>query len=302
MNDVTQGATDAGQTAGGTEPSPAEVMAFDPFGPAQDTPAAEAGAQTTPSTEGTGVESGKTEKTTEPAQQELSLDKADPNVTNTQPVTQPAGQTSALEELVRTQTAQINQLIAERQAANPTQGQQEQTPPRFNLAIPPQVVGMLRSEDDAEFAQGMHAVINGIANKIWTDMETHVGELMQSRVPQIVQGHSEAVQTRQRIADDFYGKYPSLKHPTLQTIVQQAGVQVAQARAQRGGNLGWDESLRDEIAEAVFQLLPQLRQTAPAQTQTPAAAPQRVPQFATGTGSRPATQSDPTQEFRDLLN
>jgi hypothetical protein len=161
----------------------------------------------------------------------------------------------------------------------------------------------LRSEDPAEFGTAMHSVVNGIANKLWTDWSETVQKELLPQIGQIVQGHIESLRQQAQVSQDFYGKHKTLAAPAVRGMVQQAGVTVAQRRMAAGKPLEWSPELGDEIAEEVYTTLPALRPAASASPPPPPAKPNGGKPFATGTGSRPAGTGEktPADEMMELL-
>ena len=281
-------APDAGQSSI-TEPSAKQIMDFDPFGPhesdevipSRDGSEGEAGQ----SAEGEGQAQAGAESSPTPAQ-------AQPTPATQQPQVTPQDQ----------QLAALTQAI--RQAIPPAQTQQQpagEPAPHYNLGIPPQLLTAMRSEDPVEFGTAMHSVVNGLANKLWTDFQGAVQRELLPQIGQMVQGHLQSLQQQAQVANEFYGKHTALAAPVFRPLVQQAGLAVAQYRAAKGLPLAWGPELADEIAEYVYAQIPQLRQQQqpPAQTQPKT----NSRPFTTGQGARPAAagQKTPADEMRDLL-
>lgn len=294
----TGGSPAAGEPGGG--PSVAEIMQFDPFAP----PSSEAGV-TTPD--------GSVEPKTSPADanapggakpQVAAKPPAAPGATPATAVpATPAVPTPApnLEQLFREQTALIRQAVERPVPAAPTTPAEPEKP-RFNLAIPPQILAGMRSEDPNEFATSMHSVINGIANHLWGEFNKHLETTVQPSYRNMIQEQIQGIQSQQAVAQDFYGKHSSLNAPALKPIVQQAGVAVAQARMAAGKSLAWSEELRDEIAEYIYTSLPQLRPAVAGNPPVPPPAPGSKPRFVPGGSARPAAPSGAEEQFgADLL-
>lgn len=311
MTDQTQGATgaDAGATGGSELPSAADILAFDPFGPAENSDSTAGAADAKPADD----KGGEPGKTPAPAVQPtlkanevvpLGADGkplVDPNAAPVTPATTPQAQpTAQLEQLIRDQTAAITTAL-QRPAEKPAAATEE-APAKYNLGLPPEVIGLLRSEDEGEFARGMHTVINGISNRIWSDVNAHLDQVIAQRVPAMFTEQTNAQSVQQRVATDFYGKYETLRAPELRPLIQSIGVQVANERAQAGKTNEWSPEIRDAIAEKIFTAIPSLRPPAEQQQQQtpPGGTPPKRP-FATGTGSRPDTAPDASAEFRELL-
>lgn len=301
MTDSTQGASGTNDTgAGGGEglPSASDILAFDPFGPADEATGqvGSAATPTPPPADDKGGQSGKTPPAAnqpEPVVPDLAKPPAvDPNATPAPPATPPAPAQPTIQELT-------SSIVAALETKKPTEETPPaEAPPKYNLALPPQVLGLLRSEDPGEFAQGMHTVINGIANKLHMDMQGQLQQVVAGllqRMPEVVAQHHEQVTTKEQVASDFFGTYAHLDLPAVKPLIQQIGMQVAQARAAAGKSVAWSAELRDEIAEAVHAAVPQLRPAAAA----PAAPTRPKAPYAAGGGARPA----PTEpnEFAEVL-
>jgi len=201
--------------------------------------------------------------------------------------------------------SQLAQAIREATASSAPPAAAAAPAPKYNLAIPPQVLQAMRSEDQNEFGGAMHAVINGVANMLHRDTVTMLSEQVMPAIQQAVQMHISSLQQQHQVASDFYGKYQQLGHPQLRGIVQQASLAVAQKRVHSGRPLEWGEEMRDEIAEAVFSVIPALRGPAApgAPTTQPAARQNGRQPFATGTTARPAGTGakSPADELADFV-
>lgn len=280
-------------------PSAADIMAFDPFGPTDEggpalSPEAPA---PTPGTSGTPADAPK------PGQPTPGAPVPPTPGTPATPAT-PAPVTPqvdpALRSLFEQQTAAIAAAVAPRPAEQPPAGPQA---PKYNLALPPQILTALRSEDPTEFAGGMHAVINGIVNKVWNDVNEHLASQFAPQMQQMVQHVVRSQQTTEKVATDFYGKHKTLDLPLMRPVVQQVGAMIAQRRAAQGKSIEWSGELADEIAEEVYLNFPNLRPAAA--PQAPAAPgghqPKKQP-AAFGGGARPAIPAGKEDEFgADLI-
>lgn len=313
MTDQTQGADNAGGDNGGGDglPSAAEILAFDPFGPAGEVDGQPSSAEPkTPAipADASGGQSGKTPVAAAQAEPKpqvgadgkpLVAAPVDPNAKPTTPATPPAPSAAELANLIRAQTESITAALQTKPAA--AEAEPGEAPPKYNLALPPQVVNLLRSEDVGEFQQGMHAVINGISNKIWTDVSAHVDGIVQKlvseRIPAIMEERTTSATTRARVAQDFYTAHENLNNPALKPLIQNVGLQVVQRRQAAGLPIDWSPEVRDEIAETVYTQLPQLR---PAAAAAAPAAKSRVP-FVAGGGARPTLVPDASSEFAEML-
>lgn len=311
MTDQTQGANgaDTGADTGGGLPSAADILAFDPFGPAENSDSTAGAADAKPADD----KGGEPGKTPAPAAATPPLKAGetvplgadgkplvDPNAAPAAPATTPQAQPTAnLEQLIRDQTAAITTAL--NKPAEPA-AKTEEPPPKYNLGLPPEVIGLLRSEDEGEFAKGMHTVINGISNRLWADFQTHIGEVIQQRVPALLNEQNSARTEQEKVATDFYGKYENLRNEALQPLIQSIGLQISNERTATGKSNAWSAEIRDEIAERIFTAIPALRPAAAPQAQTPPGGTgAKKPPFASGAGARPDATPDASAEFRELL-
>lgn len=254
-----------------------DLMSFDPFGPAEET-ATTADAGDTGTTEGDAGEGEGGDKT--PAQTQA------PTTTPTTPVP------TQREQELTAQVQALQRAIAESRPQE-TQASPEKPQAKYNLGLPPQLIQGLRSEDEAEFAVAMHAVINGMANRIWNDVQEH---LTQAVLPQVDQRVSAVVDQGSQVKtvhDEFYGAYPHLKNPILVPLIQRAALEVGRQWQTQGKQIAWNKDFADQVAQMVHSVVPQ-----PQQQQQQAAPKPRQP-FVAGTGSRPAPAK--TSEFAELL-
>lgn len=292
--------TEGAAPAAAAEPTIADIMAFDPFGPSdKGEPAPESGK---PATEAKGeTETGETEP--KPADATAAADVAPaskPADAQPAPVTPPtpSPEVQALQQQIATLTQTIQSMSTAQPAPAAKPDGTEATEPKFNLALPPQMIKALRSEDEGEFGAAMTAVINGIANKMWNEVQQHIATEVVPNMGRIADQHYQVVQQRQRVQQEFYGAYPTLNRPELYGIVQQAGVMVAQQRAALNKPVVWDQQFASEIAEKVFAIFPQLKpQAAPQVTPTPKQPFQTTP----GTRPTPSSAEAQTKEIMDVI-
>ena len=293
MSNTDGGAAPAAATPSITEPTPADVMAFDPFGPKSTQtpdPATDAGkpGETGKPAEGDGAVPAGGQPGATPAP-------GTPASTTSTPATPAQVPPQDLSQL----TAAIREAIATPKAT--PAAQDAPSAPKYNLALPPEMLNALRSEDPKEYGTAMHAVVNGIANKLWMDQMEYVQKELLPGINQLVLGHIQAQQQQQQVAQEFYSTYPQFQPQAIRTLVQQAGLVVAQTRQAAGKSLAWSPELAAEIAETVYQTVPQLR-PAPGTEKKPNGSASKVP-FSTGTGARPATAGakTPADEMLELV-
>lgn len=131
--------------------------------------------------------------------------------------------------------AQVQQLLAERQAAQPAPQQQgapgappapqgtgeQEEAPRYSLTIPDQVSQAIFSEDPATAKQGMEHLVNGLAIVIHTNLrkefQANIQQLESARQTQVQQEQEQA--QRQAAIDKYYGSFPTHRDPTVMQIV-----------------------------------------------------------------------------------
>jgi hypothetical protein len=239
--------------AGGSEPTVQEVLRFDMFGPPEKSQPAEAQPAPVPG---------------QPAPA------AAVPPTGAPPATPPQGE---LERLLATQTAQINEVLRRQQEpATPPAAAAPAAPaaPRFQVGVPPQLVQMLRSEDQEEVGRGVHALVNGVSNMVWDAVQEHIQKEVMGQIPQIIQQHYTSQREVQSIESDFYGRYQHVANDAFKPIIQQIGLQLINDLAARGLPTHYTPQVGDIIIQRLHALIPQLgpvptpgaRQTAPAPT------------------------------------
>lgn len=299
---------EAAPAAQSAAPTAAEILAFDPFGPPSEpakpaaTPAAGDAGSAKPGTTPADGKGGAAAKPVLDANGKPVAPAASPAPAPDPAMTPAPVQAPNLEQLFREQTDAIRSAVAARPAAPAAPTAEAPAAPKFNLGIPPQLIDGLRSDDPKEFALSMNAVVNGIANHLWNTFNQHLESTVQPSYRNMIQEVLQSQQTQAQVAQDFYGKHANLNNPTLRPLIQQAGVEVAQARMAAGKSVAWSEELRDEIAEKIYSVLPALRPAA-AGAQPPASpapgAPK--PRFAAGGGAPPAAPSGGDAFGADLL-
>ena len=194
------------------------------------------------------------------------------------------------------QVAALNRVIQE--TAQPQRTQEakpgEPKPPRYNLGLPPQVISGLRSEDEQEFATSMHAVINGIANRLWTDMQEHLAKEVAPAFDQRISAVVNYQKQTEQVYHDFYSAYPHLNNPAVMPVVQNAALAVGQQWTAQGKPIQWNKEFADAVAAMVHKIIP-----APQQQVQPQPKPRT---YAAQPGSRPASTASPNSEMIDVLS
>lgn len=123
-----------------------------------------------------------------------------------------------------------------------------------DVQIPPALLAAVRSEDPQESAAALNLVVQGTANLAFKKMQGALGEFIQRGLPQILQNYQSHVQTATDVRKDFYGTYPQLDKPELAPLVTNVTQQVV---AEMGPAFKgtWSLELRDKVAERVIGLL-----------------------------------------------
>lgn len=162
--------------------------------------------------------------------------------------------------------------------------------------MPPQIMEMIRSEDDAVSAQGMSMVVTAVANK---SALAAVEYMTKTVLPRFQERYAQERQVNEhllQIQTDFYQAFPDLRaHAKL---VEKATNLVIQRETAKNPNAVWGPAIRDQVGKVSRQFLQQLNVT---QTPAPPAAP---PAFVSG-GSRPGghqpTQPSISDEIEEMF-
>lgn len=176
-------------------------------------------------------------------------------------------------DLVARQTQLMEQLAANAAPA-PAAAPAEPEAPRFAVALPPEIVNAIRSDDPAEATAALNLIVNGIATMAFNESRKEIALAMQS-VPQQFQQLSEAQSEMRRIQADFYGTYPELDREELRPLV----VKAAELEAKAAPYTGWSKEFGTRVAQRVASVL--------APKAAPAPAP-KPPQFQGPSSARPA--------------
>lgn len=292
------GVTDTGAASatvvepkGDGQPSIADIMGFDPFAPPKKDAA---GNDIKPEIKSEVKPEVKPE-------QKLGADGKPIPVAapmEVKPAPVPAIDTKPLEQLIREQTATIQESLKKSEPAAADK------PPRFQLGVPEQLVNALASEDPKERGIALNAVISGVANHVWTAVE----EMVQSNIarlaeglPNVIAAHSSYSETQKQVASDFFGTYKMFEDKAFAPVLQHAAMQVAQSWQTAQKPIAWNAEFRDAVAENMFTRFPMLRPAADAAAAAAAAGGgERKTPFVTGGGSRQPAQA--VNEFEQVLS
>lgn len=287
----------------GGEPSPTEVLRFDPFSasvddegqpeigeesetpPAESTPAAPA-APAAP-------------QATAPAAQAAPAAPA----AAAPPAAVDPTEFANIVKLNKQLLGELAQLRASIQPQNPPASQAAPAKPeelQYAVKLPKELREMLRSDDPDVQAQALEALATGIAHIAHQNVREEYRRYYADREAEIVkkiQTDTAAREAAQRIFNDFYTTYPQLNKPELRTVVADAARAVT---AEAGGNPAWTPELKKKVAERVFGLfgvaLPAqaAEQQGGSQTTSPPGARKVTPPpKQRGIGVRPAAPSAP---------
>ena len=268
-----------------------DVLRFDPF-PGEDmeeeqeaTPAE----QETQETEAKPADGGK-EKPAQPATPEVPEVKENPEV-------------NLLKEKLAAQSELIEALRANqggKDGAEPKKEGGEAKPdlPDYLVNVPDELLAGLGSEDPAERKQAVQYLIQGTAQLVHKTVAKIIDERVSgvsTSVPQMIQQAMVAQTQQKAIFDDFYGKYPELKNPVLNTIIKDTAKAL-----QQEGYTEWNTNFRDALAKKVKETVAALGGTLPAKAEVK---PNGKPPVMVGGGSTRSSSNSKSleQEIVDTL-
>lgn len=168
--------------------------------------------------------------------------------------------------------------------------------PEYNMQIPDEIMGAIRSEDPQEAAKGVNALANGLAVTIHKRVLSEFSQkmsTMQQGLPQAIQQVVALERHNKAVFDDFYGTYKQFNNPQLYPIV----LAEAQKLSKETGAKGYSQAFKKVLASRLTKLL----QSATAPAQSPAQAPAKQPEFNGGSNSRGAMAPAGNAEVADLM-
>jgi hypothetical protein len=181
--------------------------------------------------------------------------------------------------LLKQQLQEQSETIAALQAASqtppsqqPPQGQDQQAEiqqlaQQYQFNVPDQLLTMLDSEEAGDRRNAIGAIMQGVAMQTHRTVLAQVNEMVQSQLPQMVQGMQASTTQQQGVFNDFYGEYPQLNAPHLRDFVKGVAAEVANASGVRT----WSTALRDKIGKECIKRLGQFAPpSAETQTKPPA--------------------------------
>lgn len=306
------------------EPSPAEVLRFDPFSvPVDDDgqPEIEEDAAPTAPAAAAPAAAAPAPVPARQAAQPAATTPAPAAATPTPVAAQAAPETSSELETLRASNRQLAEDLARLRAgqqpspaapAAPAAPAQPQ-PLGYAVRLPRELTELLRSDDPEKQAQALEALATGIAHITHQNVREEYRQFYSEQEKQIIQKIQTDAATRDyvtRVYSDFYGTYPQLNKPELRQLVQQTAAAVVK---EAGGNPAWTPELRRKVAERVyghFNLAPPAAPTEPTSAPAqPAPTPRRgnPPPRQRGVGVRPAAPAAPPagsqeQHIEDVFN
>lgn len=158
------------------------------------------------------------------------------------------------------------------------------------IAIPPQLMQMIESEDAAVRQQGLTHLVQGTAQIIHTEALKAVRAEMQNVAAEVANRTVQGVKTGDNIMQDYYGTYP--QHSNLKSLVAQASQEVMAETGLRD----WSEHLKVAVGNRVNQYIARAG-FAPAPVPAPVAAPGPVAPAVPAAVPTPATVSRPPAVF-----
>lgn len=212
-----------------------------------------------------------------------------------QPAPQPAAQPSSLDVAAQRLVEAADRLQAPQQAQ--PQNQPKDDIPAYLYDIPPQLLEKLDSENPADRATALQALVQGTARSVHIEVMKQINEV-KAALPQIFQQMTQAAEYRAQVRKDFYGAYPVLDNPNLAPVVGQVTAQVFAEMVASGQRPSWSPQVAKTIAERVFTAIPGLRQV-PAPAAQPQA--QQTPPHVFTPGSRPAGGQSAADQIVDML-
>lgn len=225
------------------------ALNYDPF-PGGKTPETNPSAGAQPAADG-GSEATSQPVSTQPVQ-----------ATPTDAGAQPAVESDAVRQLKADLAARdaIIQSIA--QAGNPPQGAGNKTPeqpkvdpldavPEHIYQFPQQILDSIRSEDPAQFTQGvsmMAGMIMRTVHKAVVDqMNAKLTRLQSDVLPSAIRSYQNHHQQAKTVFEDFYNTHADLNKPALYPVIQG----IAQQMLTKNPNQQWSPEFRDAVATAV---------------------------------------------------
>lgn len=194
---------------------------------------------------------------------------AQPVVTTAQPAPQttavPSPEAQALRDAAQALTASATAM---RQPQGQPQGPQADPSLDYLFEMPQEVAAALVNENPQVRIKAHQFVNAAMAKEVHSRIRNEFLQYAQTEVPKMIQSMLSAHTFRQNIQQDFYGKYPQFKSEALAPVVASITQKVLQSQP-AGSNVAWNDSLRDQIANEIFALIPALRSNSAPNTPAP---------------------------------
>lgn len=121
-----------------------------------------------------------------------------------------------------------------------------------NFQVPPQLLDAINSDEPQTQAQGLQAIMIGVARAVTQQLHGHFAPQL-AGVDERVQTNIQSTIQAQSVFNDFYGAYPALNNPQLLPVVQ-ATMQQMKLEPEFV-NMQYGPQLRDALAARVAALL-----------------------------------------------
>lgn len=200
-------------------------------------------------------------------------------------------------------------LDKQKPAETPVKPGEEPLPfeiPAYNFEVNDKLMENLYSEDANVRKQAMATLLQAnnqaIHKSIGTQMFGLMREVVKAAVPHIIQMANTTQQqggAQRQVHDDFYGKFPTLKHDAIKPLVMRE----AQAMVKEGKfTNGWDATFRDALGQRIVGMLAAaagatIPQAQPAVAPVPAARP---PVMVAPRAAPSAPNGQPTELQQDV--
>lgn len=202
-----------------------------------------------------------------------------------------------------------SQVQVQQPAAQPAPTEQPKNPlevlPDYDFEMPDQLVTMLASEDPAERKQALASLTKGIAQTIHQQTMGTVAQVikqMQTDIPQATMQQVQQQQMQDKVAGDFYGKFPHLDNPALKPSVRTIAETLMKQDLLVGVQPAWTEAFMDRVATGVQALFGQPAAAQPT-TATPPVTPPATFGGNSGGGAMEAnTLAKGVTTQQDLIN
>lgn len=154
------------------------------------------------------------------------------------------------ERLLASQEAIARALEASGQKSGQPAGEGKPKAPKFNIAVPADIITSMASDDPKERGTAVSVLANGLMNTVYNAVVESLEQKFAS-VPQLIQRHLDSHQSAQSIRNDYYSKFPSHDNPALHAVV----TNVAARLVKESPGKGWSPELRDKVGAEVQRII-----------------------------------------------